>query len=402
MRTLRRLVEFIAVAMVGVVMASVLVATTPAGAAPTSPGAPDGPYDENLALQHDQLVAIEQFRKIADSDPERFAGVSTKGSGRVTINLVDRPGQPGPNLAEIKREAAAVGIALSVRYRKHSFADLARVRDELIRRGVSTSRINPDSNSVEVRSVDGQVALQAQVGDAVTITNDAAPATRLLGRFNDTSPFYGGIRIGNPIGACTYGFGLTNLYGTRYAITAGHCWALGSRVSAMRQYGGTNNVGSGYDDFGSVAFRTFSQNSLDNELIGGRDYAGRMWVGGSLADDNTVSVPVHDARASCVGCSVYFNGSFTGKSLAVITSYDGCGDYFGDGIVSCGLWQVRSANGQRVCQGGDSGGPVFGYDGRGGITAVGIITGGSGDGKTCWFTDVPQILSYWQSTITTG
>ncbi|MEV6878315.1 hypothetical protein [Amycolatopsis sp. NPDC051128] len=203
------------------------------------------------------------------------------------------------------------------------------------------------------------------------------------GRFNDSSPYYGGDRIGNQTGTCTYGFSLTNFHGIRYGITAGHCFADGAGVSVTRWFPGTDNAGTGYADFGQVKFRRYENNALDKRVGGQRRPGlrrrglGRRHPAGGPAE----VLPVHDAQNSCVGCEVWVvwvDGSFTGKRLVTINGHPGCVTNL-ENVRTCGMWTATPADGGGpACNPGDGGGPVFAYDGRGGITAVGIISARSG------------------------
>ena len=94
------------------------------------------------------------------------------------------------------------------------------------------------------------------------------PFKAMSGRFNDSSPFYGGMRYGNArMRACTYGFSVTNANGTRYALTAGHCGTVGETYVATRFSGGTDNAGEGYTHFGTMRFQRFGGGGLDGGLI---------------------------------------------------------------------------------------------------------------------------------------
>ncbi|MBE8516222.1 S1 family peptidase [Amycolatopsis sp. H6(2020)] len=366
--------------------------------------------DAGLARQHDQLVAIEYFRTVAAAAPDTFAGISTRGPAEVTVHIVDHVPPAAADLDAIRRTAAADGITLSFKREKYSLTDLDRIRAAVQNDKSLTSAdgtqvgvgVNPDTNSVEVSAdvvTPGLTAAAQRFGAAVRVTKQAKvqPAS---GRFNDSSPYYGGDRIGNPTGTCTYGFSLTNLHGIRYGITAGHCFAVGAGVSVTRWFPGTNNAGTGYADFGQVKFRRYENNALDNELVGSdvQDYDGVVWVDATLRADPAEVLPVHGAQNSCVGCQVWVDGSFTGKRLVTINGHPGCVTNL-QNVRTCGMWTATPADGGGpACNSGDSGGPVFAYDGRGGITAVGIIS--AADGNTCYFTSMPEILRSWQSTIT--
>jgi hypothetical protein len=145
---------------------------------------------------------------------------------------------------------------------------------------------------------------------------------------------------------------------------------------------------------GTVDFQRYGGGAMDNELIGGSTYLGIIWIGGS----NGTLASVHSAFNSCNGCYVYENGAVTGQSLVQLSGYPYC-DNLG-GIQSCNVQDTYAVSGVG-CQDGDSGNPVFAYDGGGGVTAVGIHHAGNGAGY-CIYTELPPILSYWRATITTG
>ncbi|NUT97286.1 MAG: S1 family peptidase [Saccharothrix sp.] len=393
-------------------MASLLVALGVVAGSAAAAAPVGAPVDAGLARQHDQLVAIEYFRTVAAAAPDAFAGISTRGPAEVTVHVVDRVQPAAADLDGIRRAAAANGITLSFKREKHSLTDLNRIRAALQDDDSLTSAdgtrvgvgVNPDTNSVEVSAdvvTPGLTAAGQRFGAAVRVIEQAKPQP-VLGRFNDTSPYYGGDRIGNREGTCTYGFSLTNLYGIRYGITAGHCFTDGAGVALTRWFPGTDNSGTGYADFGQVKFRRYANDLLDNELVGSdvQDYGGLVWVDANLRADPAERLPVHSAQNSCIGCQVWVNGSFSGKRLMTINRNPGCVTN-SQNVRTCGMWTATPADGGGpACNPGDSGGPVFAYDGRGGIIAVGIIS--AQGGSTCYFTSVPDILRSWQSTITTG
>jgi secreted trypsin-like serine protease len=123
-----------------------------------------------------------------------------------------------------------------------------------------------------------------------------------------------------------------------------------------------------------------------------------MWTGGVY--DSTY-IAVHQAANSCSGCQVYLNGSVTGQVLQTLVGLPYCAARV-EGWV-CGQQRTTPGVGPPFpshCQDGDSGGPVFAFDGRGGVTAVGIHSLGSS--AYCTYIQVPPILSRWSATITTS
>jgi streptogrisin A len=354
-----------------------------------------------------RLSALDRIRTKVNSRPDVYAGISTNGPADVTIHVV-KGREANADTGTLRHEAGLEKIAAKVVLAERSTADLKKtseaIRDnEALAPTLVSYGIDPASNRVTVGvtglTAELESAVRAQFGEAVSLYVEARP-TRTYGRFRDSSPFYGGIRFGNVNNACTHGFSVTNAHGTRYALTAGHCGTLGTTFAAMTASGGTRNRGEGYANFGTMQFRRLAEGDVDAGLIGGVDYGGRMWAHSNLHDDGDSSLPVHGSANSCQGCRVIFNGSFTGLHTGFL---NGPGDRcyrFDDGILSCGMQLVTSTSGGAICQGGDSGGPVFAYDGRGGVIAVGIITGGGGAFGSCYYTQIPTILNIWTSRIT--
>jgi hypothetical protein len=395
-----------------VVIVNVAALGVPSGsvAAPDGPAGPDAAsrasaFDPADARTMARTAAIDRIRTLAERAADRFAGLSTRGPDDVTINLVTGV-DPGPALAEMDRLAGAAGITLKRLHRRYSLRDLTAVRDDVARRaaaggsGITAYGIDPDTNSVEVgggrqpTGVGAAAEVRAAFGDRVTVVD--VPAAQLAwGRFNDSYRFYAGNRLTAGGKACTGAFTMTNEYGQTFAITAGHCWGPGTSISAARA------DDRAYTYFGGVHYRRLGAGHYDHALIGIDRFAGRMWAGAALGDDASRSLPVHDAVNSCDGCQVWFNGSVTGMVLANVYNVPDCQEIRGYSM--CGLQGAWSVNSRQLCIGGDSGGPVFAYDGRGGVVAVGIITAKIDDaGTLCLYTRIPPILVYWNSRITTG
>lgn len=396
---MRRWIASISLSVVALA-ATVFAAPTGAAAAPESPSA--------QRLQADQLVALGQLRELVGRHPERYAGLSTRGPDRATVHIVGSQfAAAAAELPDLRRLATSAGIEVSVDYEKYSMLELRRIQDSIPVEGpfagedagLSMWGVNPDTNTLDVGVVDVTPELVAKAkdayGDKVAVSRQprpkhgvAKPTDMLLasGRRTDTFPYYGGDMI-DVVGSslCSSGFTVTNLYGTRYALTAGHCGPENARVE-------TNNQ----TYFGTVYFRRLGGGNFDNALVGGVDYDGRIWVGGPFT---TTWMPVHSASDSCTGCLVNFDGAFTGEATGRLVADEFC-VHFDTGDLSCGLQRAVSANGGQLCQAGDSGGPIFAYDGRGGVIAVGIFTG-YWTTTDCIYTRLPPILSYWRSTITT-
>ncbi|MGW4109734.1 hypothetical protein ACWEFJ_02535 [Actinosynnema sp. NPDC004786] len=357
-----------------------------------------------------RLAALDRIRARVDSRPDVFAGISTNGPADVTIHVV-KGREANADTGALRHEASLEKIAAKVVPAERSTADLKKVADaipgtEALASTLASYGIDPATNRVTVGvtelTAEVESAVRTEFGDAVSLHVEKR-LKGMSGRFNDSSPFYGGIRYGNVDGACTYGFSVTNAHGTRYALTAGHCGQVGTTYAAMTSSGGTRNRGVGYTNFGTMQFRRFGGGGLDGGLIGGVDYGGRMWAHGNLLDDGDYSLAVRGTSYSCQGCRVIFNGSFSGLQTGFLNGPgERCYSYENfNGEINCGQQMVTPTASGSLCQPGDSGGPVFAHDGQGGVIAVGIIAGGDAYGN-CTYTPVQTLLNAWTSQITVG
>lgn len=122
-------------------------------------------------------------------------------------------------------------------------------------------------------------------------------------RDNDGAPHWGGAKIVSAgFDPCSSGFTVKNSAGTRYMVTAGHCFPNGAIVKSG----------------GGLAFGTIVQRAeyptYDMELIGGSTYAGRIYN----ADDCCTSAQVAGASDPVVGRAIYCHSGFF--------SLSGCGE----------------------------------------------------------------------------
>lgn len=365
-----------------------------ADAVPTPKTPAVAPLDSGLAASTSRLHLIQQLRDAAAAQPDRFGGVATSGDS--TVMLCDKGG-PASAAETAVGALRAAGARVAVQPCAHSLAELNRVLAAapsavvFSESGVTLTRwgIDYDHNAVEIGVDSAPPGLAEKVatlwGGAAYLSVKKPLDLQTGSRTADFPPFFGGDLIGSAGSTCTSGFTLTNLYGTRYSITAGHCYGLNSTVT-------TNGW-----NMGAVNFRTWGGRQNDAELIGGGSYAGKVWIGGAGNAGNTW-MPVHGAENSCNGCYVWENGAITGQTLVQLSGYPYCDNLAG--VISCNVQDTYST-GAVACHGGDSGNPVFAYNGRGGVTAIGIHHSGDGVGY-CAYTQIPPILSYWTSTITTA
>ncbi|WP_230211109.1 S1 family peptidase [Streptomyces kaniharaensis] len=170
--------------------------------------------------------------------------------------------------------------------------------------------------------------------------------TDAFNRRDDSPPFWGGAGIQSGGALCSTGYAVANGSGTRFTVTAGHCFSTGSTVTTE----------SGAYTVGSVSNRhlpTVTGEPVDMEAIGGQSYAGRIYTGGVYS---STSIPVVAAGTAYVGYSDYcHSGRTTGEQCGhTATSING---------QVCTQTGCKSPvivyTGGVIQQGGDSGGTFY-------------------------------------------
>lgn len=213
-----------------------------------------------------------------------------------------------------------------------------------------------------------------------------ATATDLWHRRDDIPPYYGGggIRSGSAI--CSSGYAVRNAAGARFSVTAGHCFPNGATVLTE----------SGTSIYGTVSNRrlpTVTGHPMDFELIGGRSYAGRVFVGGVRSSN---SIPVVSAGSAVVGYADYcHSGRTTGERCnhraisitAQVCTQTGCKS------------PVIAFTGGRMVEPGDSGGAFYAKDSRGAWIRGNVI---ATNGTTGWAQPWTTISSNLGVSIVTG
>lgn len=160
-------------------------------------------------------------------------------------------------------------------------------------------------------------------------------------RRNDPPPHWGGASIRNAAGAsCTSGFSVKNGAGTRFMVTAGHCFAAGAAVTSPE----------GGHAWGTVVNRAPFP-TWDLELIGGNSYGTSIYVGDTTGTGSSIlgaADPVLNFSGYCVSGQ---SGSKCGKTVnslnAQFCDVSGC---------TPGL---ASYTGGALTLGGDSGAPLY-------------------------------------------
>ncbi|MGP3983654.1 S1 family peptidase [Streptomyces sp. KR80] len=278
------------------------------------------------------------------------------------------------NVTDSAAAQAVRAAGAQPRFVKHSSAELAEARRALdVSGGVPGTAwgIDVKQNKLiltldsTVRGV-GLATLQRTadpLGDRVTMV-------RVAGRFR---PLLSG---GDPAWAsdrrCTAGFNVRQ--GDSYAfLTAGHC---------------TQGTSQWYAD----AERATHVGPAMGSSFPGNDYGIVRYDNGGVPRPGAVgTVDVTGAGDAYVGQRVCHRGSTSGVSCGQVTGTDQTVNY-GSGRVVSGLIRTR------LCaRPGDSGGPLFA-----GETAVGLISGGSGDcssGGPTFYNPVAEALDAYGASV---
>ncbi|MGL5857954.1 MAG: S1 family peptidase [Angustibacter sp.] len=194
---------------------------------------------------------------------------------------------------------------------------------------------------------------------------------RRVGRYNDTTPFWGGAAVYNGGVRCSSGFTVQNSSGARSMVTAGHCGNVGSvwRTGAGLYFGTMTSKAS---------FPTW-----DLALLSGSSYGTYIYMGGRTG----FGTPTGAAGNPVVGFSYCASGSTTYENCGkVATSLNGS---FCD-AAGCTPGLATFTGGSAVGP-GDSGGPVVFKSGSRVYPRGVVIAGG---GATTWAEKYTTVQNY--------
>lgn len=126
---------------------------------------------------------INAIERLIEEQPDRFTGLTTRGSGDVTVYVVDESVIAEEPFTALRREAVATGIELYTAQGLRPRSELTRVMDAITRSGILGTPafagaqwgIDPASATVQLRvgeaGVDEVRAAFAELGGAVAITS---------------------------------------------------------------------------------------------------------------------------------------------------------------------------------------------------------------------------------------
>lgn len=383
-----------------VVAAGVLSAgVSSAGADPSKPVVADpapfsyaSPADrERMERQAPLIAAADLIEKAAEQDRQK-----DHGSGYTSIELgadsviVHWKGAV-PGAVRAAADAAGRDVPVEVKAAKHSKTELdaaeKRIQEELTRRpGLDFSMEIPADGSGVVLNTEGTVEDAKRkvpyVGLPVRVQQKKNPKPA-FSRLADTAPFWGGARITRPAtGAlCTSGFGVSNSYGSKFILTAGHCGPVGSAWSNGNQ---SLNIGNAYSRHTAYDVMLIPANA------GGRIYDGGVGTN-EFSKDVVGAANVHMGEWLCASGSV--SGAVCGFEInSFSVSY--CSGMTGVWVCYSDLVSAPQKNGMVGVRSGDSGGPVFNLSGPN-VIAKGIIQGAGNGGRTLVFQDWGTIVAVW-------
>jgi hypothetical protein len=223
---------------------------------------------------------------------------------------------------------------------------------------------------------------------------DASPqASPNQGKFQDSSPFFGGDFIfnNNTNAACTDGFVMLGAIhpANHWLMTAGHCGNQQWFTNLGTPNPFANTATNYYSYFGGSTL-------YDVQTIGltaGNSAQGVLWgTGFDTYYPYTTLTPGTDQL-------VTFNGAISGEvhDIPVTTQGPVCENFVltsgGGSIQACGLGIAGSSSGPVICQQADSGGPVYQRTSSGNkVQAVGLIVSSNEDGNICAYTLLNSIM----------
>jgi hypothetical protein len=349
----------------------------------------------------------------AKSYGAEYGGMAVTGSQRkLAVYLTD----PAPAVERAFSRIAPAGT-LVFRKTSRSLRQLNAIQSSLqsnwkslVKSGIEVDEFgsNPVTGKEDIGVVNltaGQAArldrmYGAQALNIFNVTPRQADAARVAAsRIADTPPFNGGDAIVSAtqhFNGCTSGFGVV-IGGISRLLTAGHCYTVGTTVLNARSLGGTAISGSGAA-IGTVIESGWNSGELDSEVISapGSDL---IWTG---PIGNPQRAVVSGVGTWAVGDQVCTSGAYGGEICGLTVQHvNYCMILYGP-ITLRYVCHITQVHGAREIVDGDSGGPVFRFNGSA-LEAVGTVSGYDtlGNGVS-WFTGIYAILGQWGASLRTG
>lgn len=357
------------------------------------------PADQAGGALDQSLAAAEE---LARQNPYDFAPAFLSGQ-TVSAQAVTAKGS-----GLIKAQPWAAGLATAQSAKAPvSLGVLQDIMHDVIALDANTLPGSQDMFSSFVQAQRNRVVIQVRTytdelrttlakrygADKVAIHVDPAAdagTTNVDGRQNDNTNFEGGSRIYTNVGGCTSGF---QWYSASYGnsmVTAGHCttgngWVEspdGSKIGDVRFDFWANASGSVIPS-GQSSYR--GDISM-TEVVSGETIAGSIHIGGS-SSTSSARVSGLFSRYLRAGDLICRGGATTGEYCGFRVEWNNGDHRYSDGtLLRNGMQTTRSS----ACgSGGDSGGPLYIYNGSTAVYAAGIHSG-SNTSSPCkeWGTDL--------------
>lgn len=338
----------------------------------------------------------EQVASLGKRFPAAYGGEALLPSGVLRVYVV--AAHAGAFLHSVSTIARSRSQKVDITDVRYSWVHLNAVTNSIAKKvntwrakGVILARWGPvvEQNSVLVQlrnpSRMAIKELRAEYGSSGVIVS-AKPFTMKLvfkDRYGDTSPFYGGDLIyydpSNPLLTyCTDSFLMLNSSGDKRMLSAGHCGSRNpwyTNLTSVKTLGNTSgNWLHGYG--GSTDL------DIQSIAVNGAPY---VWGNGS-----TTYNP-YETYDPVNGDKICFDGATTTLVCGVKVTNQGPFCETVQGVTVCRLGEATSSN--VICQGGDSGGPVFQRATDPNIKAAGSITAGNPEGTICDYTRLSAVES---------
>ncbi|MCW2763082.1 MAG: hypothetical protein JWR85_3283, partial [Marmoricola sp.] len=229
------------------------------------------------------VVAVSGLVAAGGPAQARPSGVKAKDKGAVSQPA---PASQRPDHAASKATTAASKAALAtIQSRVRSYVAKHGTKYTFGTYADATGKIVMDTNAPSdvVASLTSAPSQTRAVGAATAkVKVNKARTSDQFHRRDDTPSYYGGGGLLASNALCSAGYTVTNSTGNRWMVSAGHCYAIGTRVnteSNLRYFGTVTNR----------ALASLGQAGLDMELLHGQSYAGRVFTGGVTSN---TSIPV--------------------------------------------------------------------------------------------------------------
>jgi hypothetical protein len=330
------------------------------------------------------------------------AAVTAVGAGGGLAQAASPVHKPGvshakPNPAFLAKESAVAKRLVTTAKSRSALAKVqARVANYVAKNGTKytfgtyadprTGNVVIDSNA-PARLVASLTSLKTDtLLKSVKVQARRIKITDTYQRRDDIPAYYGGGGLLASGALCSTGYAVKNSVGTRFMVTAGHCFANGTSVrteSNLRVVGTVSNR----------LLASLGSGPVDMELLGGQSYAGRIFTGGVTS---STSIPVVAAGTAYVGYNDYcHSGRTTGERCghtatsitAQVCTQTGCKS------------PVIAYTGGTIQQGGDSGGTFYAKNSSGAWIRGHVIASSSTTGYVEPFT---QVASRYGVSIATG